>query len=1124
MTPYYRFNHKARGVNVNIADTDAVDDVSAELWATALIEKLIGSLSVVGLALSLFEGDALAADRYVGIGVSASVKGVYDFPVFAAVRMRASNEGLEIGARTDDGTIFSILASDDAEMSSWSVEHYPSFCTPLALASCTAEKRLGSIYDRHTHSKPAAVRLEAYARLANDAASCNTYLNAGDLRGHVVLNASNAICLRTRTLLVNLHRAAINASTYFAEVEKVGGELPRLDATYYVPENCSLHDAVSFALKDALGLFSNGLVSTPLRPLLRYMGSVTSGLVGLQYAALQAVDIKSAPPFASLSNETYLASLSACLRSFATGRWPGRGAPSPALCIALGKPPAGLLAPAPIMIKHILGLEETTEGSGCVLLQHSATVPQHSADLIAARWNEAAKQLYSRVFECHFISADGKRCEEVFTNSTALHNHIHQCSHQAPPRSDLGFLRNTVSGFDIIEQELRQLSQQQRRSIHTAIATGRNVMIAGQAGVGKTWTTRALVAIARRLLGNDAVLWITPTHASKSNTGDPDAMTLHAAGGFKLPGSSDSVQTLVRGSISNSEVTSRLRNCKVIVMDEAQMMPSRELLAFFKLLSLSREHNEFGPTGLCQIIIVGDVGQLLDWSWKKLDTRVKSEVPSGLWIKSEIGERLEPLVFELTEVRRQESAEFVKALQAVRRDGRWERETYPYSYFEKHCSVKVANDRAAISSGSTSSSYERPTDLIRRLASGNEVPTLAAVREGYVTLVATHAQELEINELLRKEAQDDCVRCGREWHEITINAVDYMKRPGDGSISGSRILPAAKDDTGGAPPELKIHVGMTVSVAHIVHDAISDAGTVVDLAPGCRGKVLSFKGSTLHDIEVTVQFDPSNLLRIPVTHCFKAVEVVGAILATGVLPCRKMVQLRYGACMTFHSAMSLGFFKLIVDCSKLSGDWSSGLMYTGVSRAIYVDNLIFANINEAGPHIFCNNIEMDWVTQKAAETSDSLITDELHTSTPIVTRDVAAFLAKFLRSSDAAALAATAMTQSSGHEQANMAALLAIDDEETQKCAVRAGEKRSRRYAVTQRGRGRSSSGRGRKGSRRPRKADRQLRVQSSDSGSCSSYFSDVKSATRRSRSTSSSKKCAGRIHVIDSCDEDIAV
>lgn len=1147
-TPCCSYNHKARGATTSLASLD-VDSTDSDTVTGVLLHALKASLSIVPVALELFGDNAWAADSYIGIGVAVTsvTAAAAGTPVFAALAMEPS---IGLGLKVGLGDAPSPASVQPLELSTtkdrWHVNPYMIFCTPPAVAPRTAYRVLppAAVSDATT---PLAVRLESYNRLGNDAPDTKAYVRAGDLYAALVTTEGRPPELRTRTLYDATRVVAYHASTYIAQCAERGGELPRLDATYQLPPGVPLRDAIAFAVRDAAGLLRRGLVTTPLLPLLRYQSSCMSSLFALHYAALRAVHVTDARQFATLAATLSLSTTAALLRDLTTGRASGHGAPSLALCTALGRPPAGLLPPTAALLAQELGLPDTADGYDVLIPPPNPRFAQQTvhldpAVLRAEKWAEACAQLHACTFLCHFVGDSGIPCGRHFATSNLLHAHLEETGHHGPPLSG-GFYAAPVRGEVLIWQELSGLSNEQVKVPLAAIATGRHILLGGDAGAGKTVTSRAFVGCARRVFGADAVGWLAPTNMSVQATSDPDARTLHAAAGFGVPGNNVTIAQLVDLATRRAPVKGDVRRWRLLVVDEVWRLSYREWAAFLQFIKEARS-DEPGPTGLLQILLVGDVAQLLDWTRHKLSADVKREVPVDNWLLTPLAEQLNLLVFELTEVRRQTAPRLIAALRSVRRGDPWKPGNEGFDYFSKECSAARANARAAgagtaaprapaggaaatassmpyqAAHSATAASSTRasvlpgllPTDIIRRDTYGVEYPTLRASEAGYVTLVATHTEEREANSCLREEAR---ARAGRDWRELTITAMDAKRCLA--TRQRSNIHLATEDTGGGAPHQLTLYLHQAVTVAFTVKEATNSKGEAVVLPSGLVGRVVAVTGSSLKDVKVTVHFNAAafpNAGASDVTHEFGAMEVDDtANQAHGEVPTRCMVQLRDGAFMSVHRAQSMGIRRVIVDCKRFQGlVFAAGLLYTALSRSILDDSIIVLNI--ALGENRTNARELAWVAQRVRETRDQLAANEILSATPLLTRDVASFLAKYVRAPDAAARTALAlmgrpaaelrMMRAIGEAEAEQArAMRRRQAAEASEAAARVRERKRLRHLATLAQRV--------EGCKRLR---HQRCVSESDSGTASHGASDCTSsrgAAARSSSSSGDRRRHGR-------------
>ena len=579
----------------------------------------------------------------------------------------------------------------------------------------------------------------------------------------------------------------------------------------------------------------------------------------------------------------------------------------------------------------------------------------------------------------------------MFSTAAALHKHLEDRGHHSePPRG--GFAVQPRRGADMVDAELAAASGEQSRVVRDILRTGRHAWVGGVAGTGKSWVARALVSIGRALLGASAVAYLHPTNMSAYSTGDAAAATLYAAFGFGRPPDTLTVADLASQALRDASVRCRGAEWLLIVIDEGGRVPWRELSA---MLDVVRTLNcelacVDGRAGRAQVVVLGDVGQLLDWTHTKLRDNAAAEAPpdAALWLRTALGDELDPLVFELTKVWRQQEADFVDALARNRSGEAWRPGQHAYDFFARHCSrTTEGNGRYLTTDGD-----------------GRERATLDAVDAGYVVLVATNREAAEGNAFLREEARRRALRAHEQFLELRLEALDAVLRLSDRKRIGFHTC-KVKDDGAGAPPVLHVASGLPVALTMSVRvTVVGPAGTLeeVKLPSGLQGRVTGIMGSNLDTAAITVRFPRTDLLPVDVEHTFRAEWVDDPNESNGCLPSRRQVQLREGGFLSIHKSQSLGLPRAIVDCYGIRGGaWITGSLYTANSRAFTKAGLLLANMLRG--ECVANTAAMAFVSERAARTRTELRAEELVRSTPLVARDVASFLAQTLRSTEQAA-------------------------------------------------------------------------------------------------------------------------
>lgn len=185
------------------------------------------------------------------------------------------------------------------------------------------------------------------------------------------------------------------------------------------------------------------------------------------------------------------------------------------------------------------------------------------------------------------------------------------------------------------------------------LKTGANVFLTGEPGSGKTHTVNAYIAWLRSHGIEPSIT--ASTGIAATHVG---GMTLHAWSGI---GIADHMTPELLDSISNKEhVAKRLQKAKVLIIDEVSMLSAGVLSMVDEVVREVRQEPERAFGGL-QVVLVGDFFQLPPVSRSKVEFAFESPA----WAK------LNPLICYLTEQHRQDDAQFLSVLAAIRA-GDWD--------------------------------------------------------------------------------------------------------------------------------------------------------------------------------------------------------------------------------------------------------------------------------------------------------------------------------------------------------------------------------------------------------------------------------------------------------------------
>jgi ATP-dependent DNA helicase PIF1 len=227
-----------------------------------------------------------------------------------------------------------------------------------------------------------------------------------------------------------------------------------------------------------------------------------------------------------------------------------------------------------------------------------------------------------------------------------------------PPAVDNPFAGYAAAGVargaqsrDISGAQLLPLGADQRLVMAAVTERGANVFFTGNAGTGKSYLLRAVVAELNRIHNCTGVFVTASTGIAAANVG---GTTLHSFAGIGL--GEDDAGTMAR--TLKHKARRRWCDAKVLIIDEISMLDGRLL---DKLDSLARNvrNRPDEPFGGIQLILVGDFFQLPPVRLGQ-DPRVRFCFAAQCW------EELVHETFVLWHVYRQRDAGFLSMLDEVR--------------------------------------------------------------------------------------------------------------------------------------------------------------------------------------------------------------------------------------------------------------------------------------------------------------------------------------------------------------------------------------------------------------------------------------------------------------------------
>lgn len=192
-------------------------------------------------------------------------------------------------------------------------------------------------------------------------------------------------------------------------------------------------------------------------------------------------------------------------------------------------------------------------------------------------------------------------------------------------------------------------SSEVSQKLTALLKQGRNVLITGQAGTGKTTLIHHLAQESK----GDIILTATTGVAALTLGG----CTIHSFTGINIQTSPEYVETLSR-SRRWSIIASAIRSVKVIVIDECSMLrPDVFELIDAVLRKVTRSKKVFGGK---QLILCGDFLQLPPV------IKAEDDLPSPWIFQSTLWEKANFAVLHLTENFRQDDTTLIKALSEIR--------------------------------------------------------------------------------------------------------------------------------------------------------------------------------------------------------------------------------------------------------------------------------------------------------------------------------------------------------------------------------------------------------------------------------------------------------------------------
>jgi ATP-dependent DNA helicase PIF1 len=202
-----------------------------------------------------------------------------------------------------------------------------------------------------------------------------------------------------------------------------------------------------------------------------------------------------------------------------------------------------------------------------------------------------------------------------------------------------------------------QLNEGQKAA-YNAVVRGEHVFITGPGGTGKSFLMNCLFETLPRQTGRNVAL--TALTGCAALLLHPRAKTLHSWAGVGL--ARDCVPILVKNIKKSRRAALRWLQTDVLVIDEVSMM-TPEFLEKLDEVGRKVRRNDFLPFGGLQLVFVGDFYQLppIAKSDDGTPCETKFAFESSLWKK------VNPKIYELTEIVRQKDPVFQEVLNEARK-------------------------------------------------------------------------------------------------------------------------------------------------------------------------------------------------------------------------------------------------------------------------------------------------------------------------------------------------------------------------------------------------------------------------------------------------------------------------
>lgn len=204
------------------------------------------------------------------------------------------------------------------------------------------------------------------------------------------------------------------------------------------------------------------------------------------------------------------------------------------------------------------------------------------------------------------------------------------------------------------------MTQEQALAI---LKTGANVFLTGEPGSGKTHTVNAYVAYLRAHGIDPAITASTGIAATHIG-----GMTIHSWSGIGIKTKLD--KSDLHSIVTSKYIVPRILRVRVLIIDEVSMLSPETLAMVDAVCRAVKQSTQ--PFGGLQVVFVGDFFQLppvvRDVAWQNAQATLIEKPSDRFAYESPVWMRANSTVCYLTEQYRQDDAEFLSVLSAIRRN------------------------------------------------------------------------------------------------------------------------------------------------------------------------------------------------------------------------------------------------------------------------------------------------------------------------------------------------------------------------------------------------------------------------------------------------------------------------